>query len=100
MEGICTLPSRFSSPPSSLVLPSVLVAYGIRMGESTAALQLAMLFRATILARQPGESRGACPGYVIDQIRPLACGGADEPENMQWHMRQAALEKDRWERRV
>lgn len=47
-----------------------------------------------------GESRGACPGYVIDHITPLACGGADEPENMQWQTRQAALEKDRWERRA
>jgi hypothetical protein len=28
--------------------------------------------------------RGACPGYVIDHINPLECGGADAPFNMQW----------------
>jgi hypothetical protein len=24
-----------------------------------------------------GEHRGHCPGYVIDHVDPLACGGAD-----------------------
>jgi hypothetical protein len=47
-----------------------------------------------------GETRGTCPGYVIDRIKPLACGGADEPSNMQWQTRKAAAEKDRWERQA
>ncbi len=47
-----------------------------------------------------GDTRGACPGYVIDHVRPLACGGADEPSNMQWQSRIAAREKDRWERQA
>lgn len=47
-----------------------------------------------------GETRGACPGYVIDHINPLACGGEDDPANMQWQSRQAATEKDRWERQA
>jgi len=29
------------------------------------------------------ESKGACPGYVIDHIKPLACGGENTPDNMQ-----------------
>jgi len=41
--------------------------------------------------------RGACPGYVIDHIQPLACGGEDAPANMQWQTRTEAKEKDRWE---
>jgi hypothetical protein len=41
---------------------------------------------------------GACPGYVIDHILPLACGGADSPENMQWQTVVAGKEKDSWER--
>jgi hypothetical protein len=41
---------------------------------------------------------GACPGYVIDHINPLACGGADSPENMQWQTVAAGKEKDGWER--
>ncbi len=45
-----------------------------------------------------GSSTGACPGYVIDHIKPLACGGEDSPANMQWQTRAAAKEKDTWER--
>lgn len=44
-----------------------------------------------------GESKGPCAGYVIDRIKPLACGGEDEPGNMQWQTRAAAKAKDRWE---
>ena len=44
-----------------------------------------------------GETTGACPGYVIDHIRPLACGGPDDPNNMQWQSREEAKAKDRWE---
>lgn len=38
-----------------------------------------------------------CPGYVIDHIKPLACGGADAPKNMQWQTIAAGKAKDRWE---
>ncbi|HTE16032.1 MAG TPA: HNH endonuclease signature motif containing protein [Burkholderiales bacterium] len=31
-----------------------------------------------------GKARGACPGYQVDHIAPLKCGGADSFENMQW----------------
>lgn len=30
------------------------------------------------------QPRGACPGYEVDHIIPLKCGGADKPHNMQW----------------
>jgi|SRR5690242_18117369 len=46
-----------------------------------------------------GKSHGACPGYTIDHIRPLACGGADAPSNMQWQTNAAAKAKDAWERK-
>lgn len=45
-----------------------------------------------------GQRHGRCPGYIVDHIVPLACGGADAPENMQWQTRADALAKDRWER--
>jgi 5-methylcytosine-specific restriction endonuclease McrA len=38
------------------------------------------------------------PGYVIDHIVPLACGGADRPSNMQWQTKAAAKAKDKVER--
>jgi hypothetical protein len=45
-----------------------------------------------------GQRRGPCPGYVVDHIVPLACGGADMPSNMQWQTEAAGKAKDRWER--
>lgn len=38
------------------------------------------------------------PGYVIDHIFPLACGGPDVPENMIWQKKDDAKQKDKWER--
>jgi hypothetical protein len=38
------------------------------------------------------------PGYVVDHIKPLACGGADAPSNMQWQTIAAAKAKDKVER--
>lgn len=46
-----------------------------------------------------GRTRGACRGYVIDHVKPLACGGADAPYNMQWQTVAEGKAKDRWERK-
>jgi hypothetical protein len=48
-------------------------------------------------ARQTGYPNGR-PGYVIDHIVPLACGGADAPGNMQWQTVAEAKAKDKTER--
>jgi hypothetical protein len=48
-------------------------------------------------ARQTGYPNGR-PGYVIDHIKPLACGGADAPSNMQWQTIAESKIKDRTER--
>lgn len=48
--------------------------------------------------RQSGYPHGR-PGYVVDHIIPLACGGADAPYNMQWQTIAEAKAKDRWERK-
>jgi hypothetical protein len=44
-----------------------------------------------------GNGSGKCPGYVIDHIRPLECGGADAPSNMQWQTIADGKAKDRTE---
>jgi hypothetical protein len=44
-----------------------------------------------------GKNKGACPGYVVDHIKPLCAGGADHPSNMQWQTREEAKIKDRRE---
>ena len=37
-------------------------------------------------------------GYVVDHIKPLACGGADDPSNMQWQTVEEGKAKDKVER--
>jgi hypothetical protein len=41
---------------------------------------------------------GACPGYVIDHGKPLECGGADDPSNMQWQTIAEGKAKDKTEK--
>ena len=45
-----------------------------------------------------GRSAGGCPGYVIDHVTPLECGGADAPSNMQWQTVVEGKAKDKTER--
>jgi hypothetical protein len=45
-----------------------------------------------------GRTTGPCPGYIKDHIVPLACGGPDDPANLQWQTVAAAKAKDKWER--
>lgn len=52
-----------------------------------------------------GARRGACPGWAVDHVVPLACGGCDAVPNMQWlptgsKSTTSPLAKDRWERAV
>ncbi len=44
-----------------------------------------------------GHTSGACPGYVVDHIKPLKRGGADAPSNMQWQTIEEGKTKDKWE---
>ena len=55
-------------------------------------------FKASHPCPTNGNRHGSCPGYVIDHIKALACGGADTPRNMQWQSIEAGKEKDAWER--
>jgi len=57
-----------------------------------------VLFRLTHPCPATGQTGGACNGYVIDRVVPRVCGGADDPQNMQWQTLAEAKEKDRWER--
>ena len=46
-----------------------------------------------------GRRSGACPGYVIDHVRALECGGPDNSSNMQWQTVADGKAKDKTERR-
>jgi hypothetical protein len=54
-------------------------------------------FRRTHPCPATEKTYGACPGWVVDHVRALKHGGADDPSNMQWQTRAAAKAKDRWE---
>lgn len=48
-----------------------------------------------------GMIHGPCPGWSIDHVIPLACGGCDAIINMQWLPREyKTTGKDRWERKI
>lgn len=46
-----------------------------------------------------GLGKFPCPGYVVDHIKALACGGEDAPSNMQWQTVAEGKAKDKWERK-
>ena len=45
-----------------------------------------------------GNTKGPCPGYVVDHIHPLCHCGDDATYNLQWQTVKSAKEKDRLER--
>lgn len=53
-------------------------------------------FRKTHPCPVTGKTKGACPGYAVDHIRPLACCGKDDPSNMQWLSDAAHKEKHKF----
>lgn len=62
-------------------------------------------FRRMYPCPSTGKSTGACPGWQVDHVRPLASCGCDSVANMQWLPQEiksasGAFAKDRWERRV
>jgi hypothetical protein len=54
--------------------------------------------RAMFIARYPCPSNGpgTCyqKGYIVDHIRPIACGGPDVWRNMQWQTIADSKRKD------
>jgi hypothetical protein len=55
-------------------------------------------FAATHACPATHKYKLPCPGYVIDHIISLDCGGRDAPSNMQWQTIAEGKAKDKWER--
>lgn len=84
---------RIFLPLAAILIPLVTAADDqprSRMAEAQ--------FRSAYPCPATGQTQGACKGYVIDRIIPLICGGAEDPDNMQWQTIAEAKAKDRWER--
>ena len=54
-------------------------------------------FKQTHPCPANGNTKGMCPGYIIDHVIALKRGGEDEPSNMQWQTIDDAKQKDLWE---
>lgn len=84
--------------PGALI---ALIAAILLVPQSFGAVPRSAQAKAEFKHMQPcpatGKPRGPCPGYVIDHVRPLCAGGADDPLNMQWQTIADAKAKDRLE---
>lgn len=65
---------------------------GERQARGTAAVRE---FRRANPCPATGQTRGACPGWQVDHVQALVCGGRDEPANLQWLTAQEHREKTR-----
>ena len=80
------------------LVAAVLVPGFAPAAEADRSFKAEVLFRLAHPCPATGQSHGACKGYVIDRVIPLVCGGAEEPDNMQWQTVAQAKAKDKWER--
>ena len=83
-------PALFALLP---VVPAVSEARIKRSQSAKVEFKREQLYPAT------GASKGPCKGWVIDHIKPLACGGDDAPANMQWQTVAKRKAKDKWEQK-
>lgn len=96
-----TEPARTVHVRSYLRKNGTVVKAYTRAAPGTGTAPRSTTARRAFQAQQPCPSRaggtGPCPGYVVHHVKPLACGGIDAPENMQWQTIAEGKLKDRWE---
>lgn len=84
--------------PLITILLVTALAFPEAMASAVRSESAKNAFKASHPCPSTGARHGACRGYVIDHVNPLACGGADAPSNMQWQSDTAGKAKDKWER--
>jgi hypothetical protein len=57
-------------------------------------------FKLTHPCPANGNTKGRCPGYIVDHIKALCVCGKDRPSNMQWQTVAEAKKKDRVECKI
>lgn len=86
-----------SEKTSSAVRSSAQPNHGSPKVANNGKLERSSAARSEFVKAHPcpatGRTKGSCPGYHVDHIVPLACGGADAPRNMQWLSAEANLRK-------
>lgn len=76
-----------------------LVVWCATAGAIERSIEAKNAFKQSNPCPSTGKNSGPCPGYVVDHIAALACGGADSPGNMQWQSEADGKAKDKWERK-
>lgn len=76
-----------------------------KLGEILRDKTVVAAFKRVHPCPSTGKTSGACDGWAIDHVIPMACGGCDAVSNMQWlpdSMKNHAgiTPKDRWERQI
>ena len=74
-------------------------------GKTSRSTKVINAFKKQWACPSTGLHKGACPGWAIDHVIPLACGGRDAVYNMAWmpdESKSCAADycKDRYERKV
>jgi 5-methylcytosine-specific restriction endonuclease McrA len=78
-----------------IVLGLVIALVGASQARDRAVVRE---FQRTHVCPSTGKA-GKCPGYVVDHVVPLACGGSDSVANMQYQTVEAGKAKDKVERK-
>lgn len=64
----------------SIALVTLLVCTGVDARSRAARAE----FQRHYPCPSSEARRGPCPGWEVDHVTPLKCGGIDAPRNMQW----------------
>jgi hypothetical protein len=83
----------------TLHLAALLLLVACAAANARSAAEI-LAFKRANPCPSTGLRRGACPGYVIDHVKPLCNGGPDLQSNMQWQTVVGAKTKDADERRL
>jgi hypothetical protein len=74
--------------------------FSVNASASTRHTAQANAFRKANACPVTNKIQARCPGWVVNHIEPLACGGTDVPANMEWEQRAPSYKRDAFERRV
>lgn len=69
-------------------------------GEILRRADVLSAFRKMWSCPSTGSKTGACPGWYMDHVIPLSCGGIDAVTNLQWLPEATWRDKSKWERKV
>ena len=82
-----------------IVITSLLFSISAHAVDNRSVTQKHNFIRANPCPAQVAHKKYSCPGYIVDHIEALACGGPDIPANMQWQTIAESKAKDKWERK-